>query len=97
MASDVFSVILAPVIAAASALIGVAIGGLITSHNQKVERRQRFVRDQLTEFYAPLLGLRERVHAYGKIRVKVNNAVKCVVVTPHEGCHSARNRSDSGD
>jgi hypothetical protein len=74
MAADLFSEIIAPLIAATSGLSGVLIGGLIASRNQKVERRQRFIRDQLTEFYAPLLGLRERVRAYGKIRVKVNDA-----------------------
>lgn len=63
-----------PVISAASALIGVAIGGFITSRNQKKERQQRFIRDQLTEFYAPLLGMRERLRASGEIRLKVRNA-----------------------
>ncbi len=64
----------APLISAASGLIGVAIGGLIASHNQKQERRLRFTRDQLTEFYAPLLGMRERLHAGGEIRPKVRTA-----------------------
>lgn len=64
----------APLIAAASALIGVTIGGFITSHNQKKERRQRFIREQLTEFYAPLLGMRERLRAGGEIRLSVRTA-----------------------
>ena len=64
----------APLISAASGLIGVAIGGFITSRNQKKERRQRFIRDQLTEFYAPLLGMRDRLRASGEIRLKVRNA-----------------------
>jgi len=68
MAEHLLSQILAPVIAAVSGLGGVLIGGHITSQNQKVERQQRFIRDQLTEFYAPLLGLHERIrdHAAGR-------------------------------
>jgi hypothetical protein len=70
--------LLAPLIAAVSGLSGVLIGGLIASHNQKQERRQRFIRDQLTEFYAPLLGIREQLRAYVKIRLKVNDAAGAV-------------------
>jgi len=73
-AFDTASAIVAPLISAASGLIGVAIGGWIASHNQKQERRQRFIRDQLTEFYAPLLGMRKRLRAGGEIRLKVRTA-----------------------
>jgi hypothetical protein len=72
-APDAFSLIIAPLISAASGLVGVGVGGLITSRNQKKERQQRFIRDQLTEFYAPLLGMRERLRAGGEIRLKVRN------------------------
>jgi hypothetical protein len=74
MTADLFSETIAPLIAAVSGLSGVLIGGLIASHHQRQERRQRFSRDQLTEFYAPLLGMRERLRARGEIRLKVNNA-----------------------
>jgi hypothetical protein len=67
---DVFSLISAPL----SGLLGVGIGGWIASHNQNQERRHRFIRDQLTEFYAPLLGMRERLRAGGEIRLKVRDA-----------------------
>lgn len=78
----------APLISAASALIGVAIGGLIASHNQKQERRQHFIRDQLADFYAPLLGMRERLRAGGEIRLKVRTAAgaewPCLVAEARE-------------
>jgi hypothetical protein len=73
-APDVFSLIIAPLISAVSGLAGVGVGGWIASHNQRQERRQRFIRDQLTEFYAPLLGMRERLRAGGEIRRKVRDA-----------------------
>ncbi len=70
-ASDVISVAAAQLIPAASVLIGVALGGSLTLRNQKQERRQRFIRDQLAEFYAPMLGIRERLRVQGEIRLKV--------------------------
>src|ERR1035438_2432724 len=73
-APDALFAIVAPLISAVSGLVGVGVGGIIVSHNQKKERQQRFIRDQLTEFYAPLLGMRERLRAGGEIRVKVRNA-----------------------
>ena len=60
-----------PLISASAGLFGVMIGGWISARNQKQERRQRFIRDQLTEFYAPLLGMRKRLRAGGEIRLKV--------------------------
>jgi len=77
-APDVFSVIIAPLISAVSGLGGVGVGGWIASHNQKKERQQRFIRDQLIEFYAPLLGMRRRLRAGGEIRLKVRNAAGTV-------------------
>ena len=73
-APDALFAIVAPLISAVSGLVGVGVGGIIASHNQKKERQQRFIRDQLTEFYAPLLGMRERLRASGDIRLKVRNA-----------------------
>src|SRR5215469_2988818 len=75
-ASDVSNAILSSLISAACGLIGVLIGGFITSRNQKLERRQRFVREQLTEFYAPLLGIKERIRATVDVRLKIRNAAE---------------------
>ena len=44
-------------VAAVSGLIGVFVGGWITAWNQRNERRNTYLRDQLREFYAPLLGM----------------------------------------
>jgi hypothetical protein len=77
-ASDLFSVAIVPLISAASGLGGVFLGGMLTSRNQKQERRQCFVRDQLAEFYAPMAGIRERLRSKGEIRLKVSNAAGTV-------------------
>jgi hypothetical protein len=72
--SDPFSVALVPLISAASGLIGVGLGAFLTSRNQKQDRRQRFIRDQLTEFYSPMLGIRERLRVRGEVCHKVRTA-----------------------
>lgn len=63
--------LLGPAIAAASALFGVAVGGYFTAHNQKRERQQRRINDQLAEFYSPMLGLRAQVLAKSELRLKI--------------------------
>lgn len=60
-----------PVIAAASALLGVAVGGYFTAHNQKRERQQRRISEQLAEFYSPMLALRARVLAKSELGLKI--------------------------
>jgi hypothetical protein len=61
------------VIAAVSGLGGVGIGGLITSHTQKVERKNARIRQQLQEFYSPLLGMRSEIKAKSDIRHKLHS------------------------
>jgi hypothetical protein len=39
-------------------IVGVAVGGWITSFNNKRERQQRLLQQKLAEFYGPLLAIR---------------------------------------
>jgi hypothetical protein len=66
--------LLGPLITAVVGLVGVGLGGLLISWNQRKERRERFVLDQLREFYAPMLGIRERLRAKNEVRLKVSAA-----------------------
>ena len=61
-------------ISAAAGLGGALLGGWFTYRGQKIERRQRFIRERLSEFYAPMLGYRERLKASGDVRSKVRDA-----------------------
>ena len=70
---DYIAQAVSPLISAASALSGVTLGGWLTNRNQKIERRQRFIREQLSEFYAPMLGYRARLKARGELRLKIHN------------------------
>jgi hypothetical protein len=65
--------LLSSLIPAATGLLGVWLGGFWMSRNQRKERAERRISDQLTEFYAPMLGMRERLSAKGKVRLKVSN------------------------
>jgi hypothetical protein len=62
------------IVTAATGLIGVALGGWISSYSQREERRRAFLRSQLDEFYSPMLGLRERILAKSMSRERVNQA-----------------------
>jgi len=64
------------VVPAAAALIGVLIGGWITSHNQKKERRNRRIREQLEGFYGPLLAMRMKIRAMSEVREKLRNIAR---------------------
>jgi hypothetical protein len=44
-------------------LVGVLVGGWITTHNQKLERQQRQIREQLSDFYSILIGMKSAIRA----------------------------------
>jgi hypothetical protein len=60
------------IIPAAAALLGVFVGGMITSHNQRKEREHRWFREQLG-FYGRLLGMRMEILAKSEVRVRIRN------------------------
>ena len=66
--------IVTPLISAAAALFGVGIGAWVSFRTARDERGQRFVRDQLLEFYAPLSALRVRIRTLSEFRTKVERA-----------------------
>src|SRR5208283_2612830 len=58
---------------AIAGLVGVLVGGWITTRNQKIERHHRRVREQLEGFYSVLLGMRSQIRAKSEVRVKLRN------------------------
>lgn len=62
------------IIAAASGLFGVLLGGFITAYGHRKQRSHDRAREQLAEFYAPLLGKRAMILAKSEVRVKVSGA-----------------------
>ena len=63
-------------IPAAAGLVGVVIGGLITTYSQKIERRQRLAREKLDKFYSPLLGMRSHIKTKSIVREKIRDAAR---------------------
>ena len=68
--------LLLSLISAATGLLGVWLGGFLTLRNQREERAERLISAQLTEFYAPMLGIREQLSAKNKVRLKVSAAAR---------------------
>jgi hypothetical protein len=64
--------ILSPLISAASGLIGVRIGASLSLRRDREERRLQFIKSQLEELYAPLVGLRANILAKSSLRAKIH-------------------------
>ena len=60
--------ILVPAIAA---LLGVVAGGYITAYNQSRDRRQRRIREQIDDFYGPMVGIRQEIRAKSELRAEI--------------------------
>lgn len=63
--------ITAPAIAG---LGGVWIGALLTSRQQKEQRKLAFIEKQLRYFYSPLLGIRNEVRMLNELQVKISKS-----------------------
>lgn len=61
-------------IGAGAALVGAAVGATVTLRSARIARGHQFLREQLTEFYAPMAALRTRIDVLSKFRVKVDSA-----------------------
>jgi hypothetical protein len=62
-------------IAASSGLLGVIVGGFITTWNQRHERKITYLLEELREFYAPLLGMCTQVLAKAGTSQKINRSI----------------------
>ena len=71
---DAVTPIFTAVISAAAALLGAKLGGRIGAENQRIERRQKRVGEQLGQFYAPMLSIRARILAKLEVQSKVSGA-----------------------
>lgn len=66
-------------ISATAGLMGVLVGAMMTSRNQKKERKQAHIRQQLQEFYSPMLGMRQEIVAKEESRRKINEMVHTII------------------
>lgn len=61
-------------ISAAAGLLGVIVGGTVTAHSQKIQRKHARQRDQLEKFYSPLIGMRDDIRSKSEMRTKLHSA-----------------------
>ena len=59
------------VIPAIAGLVGVLVGGWITTRSQKIERQHQRIREQLANFYSVLLGIRSQIRGKSEVRLKL--------------------------
>jgi hypothetical protein len=64
--------LLPSLVSALSALVGVSIGGWITTRNQKIDRRYHHLQEQLG-FYGTMLGMRKEIRAKSEVRKRIQD------------------------
>jgi len=60
-------------VSAGAGLLGVIVGGALTAYTQWRSRVNERHRDQLQNFYSPLLGLREQIRAKSELRTRLHS------------------------
>ena len=67
------------------------VGGRLTAHNQKRERQQRRMSEQLAGFYGPMLAIRVQVLSQSELRQRISGktdtAWQALVKRAYEGNH----------
>ena len=61
------------VVPAISGLFGVAVGAFLTSRRENIKRKYNFIEKQLTDFYSPLLAIRNNLKTTGELRLKISH------------------------
>lgn len=57
-----------PVISATAAFLGVLAGAWLTSRREQTQRKLKFIESQLSQFYSPLLGIKNTIHRNSELR-----------------------------
>jgi hypothetical protein len=65
---------LTPVISGGLALLGAWLGSTLSARREREERRFRFVKQQLEEFYGPFYALRREIAAKSDLRPRISSA-----------------------
>ncbi|MBI4437314.1 MAG: hypothetical protein HY590_07880 [Candidatus Omnitrophica bacterium] len=60
------------VMLASSGLIGVVVGAWLTSWRDRVARQQSFLKQQLDDFYSPMLGIRQEILTKSQLRLEIS-------------------------
>lgn len=80
-----------PFTAALSGLLGVLVGALVAVSHERSKARRDFLSRQLSEFYSPMVGIREEIRILSDFRLKVSQQAGSVW---KELCNSSRAYED---
>src|SRR5580704_10654598 len=61
---------------ALAGLLGVLVGGWITTRNQRIERQHQRIREQLSNFYSVLIGMHKQIREKSQVRVKLREIAR---------------------
>ena len=59
------------IVPAASGFIGVLVGAWLSGRRDRSQRRLAFVEKQLSDFYSPMLGIREEIASVSLLRMRI--------------------------
>jgi len=77
--------IMQSLIAAGSGILGVCVGGYFTARQQRQERRNTRIREQLQGFYSPMLGMRHEIEAKSEVRGRLSGLAQTAYPQLYEG------------
>ena len=66
----------APVLTALAGLIGVLIGAWLTAKRETTQRQLKYIENQLSLFYSPLLGIRSTIQKNAELRVTIQGTAQ---------------------
>lgn len=71
-------------IGAIAAIVGVVVGGLITIWNDRRKARLEYARQQLSDFYSPILSLRRHIRALSELRKTIGDVANGLYLSDME-------------
>jgi hypothetical protein len=81
---------IAPALSGLIGFIGIIVGAWLTGWRERAARRSQFVKQQLEEFYSPLVGLRLRIRAKSELREKIHAIASDVGSARYQGITDPR-------
>ena len=74
--------------------VGAWVTGWLTSRRERATRRSQFIKQQVEEFYSPLVGIRHAIRAKSELRVKIHGIAGSTWVDLYEGVNDPQSRQD---
>jgi hypothetical protein len=74
--------------------VGALVTAWLTSRRERTTRRAQFIKQQVEEFYSPLVGIRRAIRAKSELRVKIHGIAGSAWVDVYEGVEDPRSRQE---